>query len=161
VGNGAFIARLAATTSARAIEELGNALRPAIGDMVEPALIAVLERELVAPTGLGDDVAIPHAAVEGLSRPVVALGLAPQGIDFDAPDGRPARIVFLLLLPPKSFEREVRVLASLARSVFDEQARNALLATKSTEEAVNCLDEHGRRIGGGASGPRLASFADI
>jgi Kef-type K+ transport system membrane component KefB/mannitol/fructose-specific phosphotransferase system IIA component (Ntr-type) len=161
VGNGAFVSRLTATTSARAIEELGNALRPAIGDMVETALIAVLERELVAPTGLGDDVAIPHAAVEGLNRPVVALGLAPHGIDFDAPDGRPARIVFLLLLPPKSFEREVRVLASLARSVFDEPARAALLAAKTTEEAMKCLDEHGRRIAGNSPGPRMASLTDI
>ena len=161
VRSGAFVAKLSATTSARAIEELGHALRPVIGDLVEPALISVLERELVAATGLGDDVAIPHAAVEGLSRPIVALGLSSDGIDFDAPDGRPARIVFLLLLPPKSYEKEVRVLASLARSVFDEAARTALLDTTSAEEAVRCLDEHGRRIAGAAPGPRMASLADI
>lgn len=161
VSTGAFVARLAASTSARAIEELGNALRPVIGELVEPALISVLEREMVAPTGLGDEVAIPHAAVAGLSRPVVALGLAPHGIDFDAPDGRPARIVFLLLLPPKAFEREVRVLASLARSVFDEAARAALLATKTSEEAVICLDTHGKRIAGDSPGPRIASLTDI
>jgi len=158
---GAFVGKLGATTSARAIEELGLALRPALGDLVEPALISVLERELVAPTGLGDEVAIPHAAVEGLKRPVVALGLSPDGIDFDAPDGRAARIVFLLLLPPKAYEREVRVLAALARSVFDDAAREALLASKSVEDAVRCLDEHGRRIAGDAPGPRLASLTDM
>jgi mannitol/fructose-specific phosphotransferase system IIA component (Ntr-type) len=69
--------------------------------------------------------------------------------------------VFLLLLPPKSFEREVRVLASLARSVFDEPARAALLAAKTTEEAMKCLDEHGRRIAGNSPGPRMASLTDI
>jgi len=74
---GAFVPKLLSTTSARAIEELGHSLRGALGDLVEPALIAVLEREMVAPTGLGDEVAIPHAAVPGLSRPVVALGLSP------------------------------------------------------------------------------------
>jgi Kef-type K+ transport system membrane component KefB/mannitol/fructose-specific phosphotransferase system IIA component (Ntr-type) len=160
---GAFVTNLVATTSARAIEELGHALRGSLGDLVEPSLIAVLERELVAPTGLGDEVAIPHASVEGLTRPVVALGLAQHGIDFDAPDGRPARIVFLLLLPPKAFEREVRVLAGLARSVFDEKARAALLAATSTDEAVRCLDEHSRRITSEAhaSGPRMASLADM
>jgi Kef-type K+ transport system membrane component KefB/mannitol/fructose-specific phosphotransferase system IIA component (Ntr-type) len=158
---GAFVPKLSASTSARAIEELGHALRPAIGDLVETALIAVLERELVAPTGLGDEVAIPHAAVEGLSRPVVALGLSPEGIDFDAPDGRTAKIVFLLLLPPKAYDKEVRVLASLARSVFDEQARAALLGARSTEDAVRCLDEHGRRIAGESPGPRMASLADM
>jgi len=121
----------------------------------------VLERELVAPTGLGDDVAIPHAAVEGLTKPVVALGLSPTGIDFNAPDGRPARIVFLLLLPPRAYEEEVRVLAALSRSVFDEAAREALLGATSLEEAVRCLDEHGRRIAGQAPGVRIPSLADI
>ena len=160
---GSFVPKLVAATSARAIEELGHSLRSSIGDLVEPALIAVLEREMVAPTGLGDEVAIPHAAVEGLTRPVVALGLSPDGIDFDAPDGRPARIIFLLLLPPKAYEREVRVLAGLARSVFDEKARAALLTMTTADEAVKCLDEHGRRIAAAAqaSGPRMASLADM
>ncbi len=158
---GAFIPALQASTSARAIEELGHALRPVLGDLVEPALISVLERELVAPTGLGDEVAIPHASVEGLNRPVVALGLSHDGIDFDAPDGHNARIVFLLLLPPKSFEREVRVLAALARSVFDEPARSALVKATTMEDAVRCLDEHGRRIASGAPGPRMASLTDL
>lgn len=158
---GAFVGKLTAPTSARAIEELGHALRPALGDLVEPALISVLERELVAPTGLGDEVAIPHASVEGLTRPVVALGLSHDGIDFDAPDGRQARIVFLLLLPPKAYEREVRVLAALARSVFDETARTALLATSTLEDAVRCLDEHGRRIADAQPGPRMASLTDM
>jgi mannitol/fructose-specific phosphotransferase system IIA component (Ntr-type) len=161
VRTGAFVPRLSASTAARAIEELGHALRGPIGDLVEPALISVLERELTAPTGLGDEVAIPHAPVDGLSRPVVALGLSDSGIDFDAPDGRPARIVFLLLLPPKAYEKEVRVLAALARSVFDAAARDALLGAKTLEEAVKCLDEHGRRVAGDAPGPRMASLTDM
>jgi Kef-type K+ transport system membrane component KefB/mannitol/fructose-specific phosphotransferase system IIA component (Ntr-type) len=161
VRDGAFIATLTASTSARAIEELARALQPALGELVEPALISVLERELVAPTGLGDEVAIPHAAVEGLQKVVVALGLSETGIDFDAPDGRPARIVFLLLLPPKAYEREVHVLAALSRSVFDEQARADLLGAKTLEEAVRRLDDHGRRIAGNPRGGRLQSIGDM
>lgn len=161
VRDGAFVPSLSSSTSARAIEELGRALEPAIGELVEPALISVLERELVAPTGLGDEVAIPHAAVEGLSRPIVGLGLSPMGIDFHAPDGRPSRIVFLLLLPPRAYEKEVHVLAALARSVFDEGARTALLAAKTLEEAVRTLDEHGRRIASHAPGPRLVNLGDL
>jgi hypothetical protein len=69
--------------------------------------------------------------------------------------------VFLLLLPPRAYEREVRVLAALARSVFDEAARAALLEAKTLEEAVRCLDEHGRRIATAQPGPRMASLTDI
>jgi Kef-type K+ transport system membrane component KefB/mannitol/fructose-specific phosphotransferase system IIA component (Ntr-type) len=161
VRDGAFVPELTAVTSARAIEELARALRPVIGDLVEPALIAVLERELVAPTGLGDEVAIPHAPVEGLTKIVVALGLSPTGIDFDAPDGRPARIVFLLLLPPRAYEKEVRVLAALSRSVFDPAARDALLRARTLEEAVRCLDENGRRIASQTSAARLHGLGDL
>ncbi|MFZ8299885.1 PTS sugar transporter subunit IIA, partial [Staphylococcus aureus] len=84
---------------------------------------SVLDRETMAPTGLGDEVAIPHAAIEGLTAPLLALGRAPHGIDFDAPDGRPAKIVFLLLMPPKAYEEEVHILGSIARAVYDERAR--------------------------------------
>ena len=94
-------------------------------------------------------------------KSVVALGLSTNGIDFDAPDGKHANIVFLLLLPPKAFETEIRVLAALARSVLDEQARQALLRTTSADEAVRCLDAHSRRIASAPSGPRMASLTDL
>lgn len=141
---GAFVPRLAAATPARAIEELGRALRPALGDLVEPAVIAALERELLAPTGLGDDVAMPHAALEGLARPAVALGLAPEGIDFDAPDGRPARIVFFVLVPKGAVNAEIRALSALAHAVVDEPARAALLRAQTLEDAVRSLRAHAR-----------------
>lgn len=161
VRDGGFLPLLSATTPARAIEELGQTLRSVIGELVEPAVIAVLEREMVAPTGLGDGVAIPHASVEGLTRPIVALGLSPAGIDFEAHDGQPARIVFLLLLPPKAYEREIRVLAALSRSVFDEAAREALMKVASRQDAIQCLDEHARRIAEKKPGVRMSSLTDF
>jgi PTS system fructose-specific IIC component len=106
---------------------------------------AVLDRELVAPTGLGDEVAIPHAAIEGLERPLLALGRSPRGIDFDAPDGRPARIVFLLLIPPKAYDEEVRILASIARSTFDARAREELLGAAGLDEVVRVLSRSAKR----------------
>ena len=119
---GAFVAELHATTPSEAITELVRSLGSLLTGMKRAARSAVIERELVAPTGLGDEVAIPHAALEGLTRPLLALGIAPRGIDFDAPDGRPARVVFLLLIPPKAYESEVRILASIARATYDARA---------------------------------------
>src|SRR5262249_38038777 len=95
--------------------------------------------------GLGDEVAIPHAAVEGLERPLLALGRAPQGIDFDAPDGRPARVVFLLLIPPKAYDEEVRILASIARATYDARARAELAAASGFDEVTRVLAQSAKR----------------
>jgi Kef-type K+ transport system membrane component KefB/mannitol/fructose-specific phosphotransferase system IIA component (Ntr-type) len=136
---GAFVSELHARTPSEAIGELVRALGSLLAGKKRRARDAVLERELVAPTGLGDEVAIPHAAVEGLERPLLALGRAPQGIDFDAPDGRPARVVFLLLIPPKAYDEDVRILASIARATYDARARAELAAASGFDEVTRVL----------------------
>jgi Kef-type K+ transport system membrane component KefB/mannitol/fructose-specific phosphotransferase system IIA component (Ntr-type) len=142
---GAFISELHARTPSEAIGELVRALGSLLAGKKRFARNAVLERELVAATGLGDEVAIPHAAVEGLDRPLLAMGRAPRGIDFDAPDGRPARIVFLLLIPPKAYEEEVRILASIARATFDSRAREDLVAAGDIDEVTRVLAQSAKR----------------
>lgn len=142
---GAFVGELHAATPTEAITELVRALGSLLIGMKRKARSAVIERELVAPTGLGDEVAIPHAAVEGLARPLLAIGRAPRGIDFDASDGRPARLVFLLLIPPKAYEHEVRILASIARATYDARARDDLMAARGIDEVVRVLTQSAKR----------------
>jgi mannitol/fructose-specific phosphotransferase system IIA component (Ntr-type) len=142
---GAFVSELHARTPSEAIGELVRALGSLLAGKKRRARDAVIERELVAPTGLGDEVAIPHAAVEGLERPLLALGRAPHGIDFDAPDGRPARVVFLLLIPPKAYEEEVRILASIARATYDARSREELAAASGIEEVTRVLAQSAKR----------------
>jgi PTS system fructose-specific IIC component len=142
---GAFVSEMHAGNPADAIHELVRAFGSLLAGKKRIARAAVLERELVAPTGLGDEVAIPHAAVEGLQRPLLALGRSARGIDFDAPDGRPARVVFLLLIPPKAYEEEVRILASIARSTFDARGREELLAASGLEEVTRVLNSSAKR----------------
>jgi mannitol/fructose-specific phosphotransferase system IIA component (Ntr-type) len=142
---GAFVSELHARTPSEAIGELVRALGSLLAGVKRLARDAVLERELVAPTGLGDEVAIPHAAVEGLTQPLLAFGRASRGIDFDAPDGKAARFVFLLLIPPRAYEDEVRILASIARATFDPRARDELAAAVGIEEVTRVLAESARR----------------
>jgi K+:H+ antiporter len=142
---GAFVSELHARTPSEAIGELVRSFGSLLAGKKRFARDAVLERELVAATGLGDEVAIPHAAVEGLDRPLLALGRAPGGIDFDAPDGRPARIVFLLLIPPKAYEEEVRILASIARATYDARAREELSAASGIDEVTRVLAQSAKR----------------
>jgi len=142
---GAFVAELHASTPSEAIAELVRALGSLLTGIKRSARSAVLEREIVAPTGLGDEVAIPHAAVDGLERPLLALGRTPRGIDFDAPDGRPARIVFLLLFPPKAYQDELRILASIARATYDARAREELILATGLEEVTRVLARSAKR----------------
>jgi mannitol/fructose-specific phosphotransferase system IIA component (Ntr-type) len=144
---GAFIPMLKALTPDDAIRELVRSLGSRIAGVKRDAREAVLERERVASTGLGDEVAIPHAAVEGLESPVLALGLAPQGIDF-------------LLMPPRAYEREVRVLASIARSVFDDRARMSVLRAESLTEVTEALTKNARRVKE-STRPTAAGLADL
>ncbi len=142
---GGFVSELHARTPKDAIEELVRALGSLLAGMKRQARDAVLERELVAATGLGDEVAIPHAAVEGLDKPLLALGRSELGIDFDAPDGKPARFVFLLIIPPRQYDEEVRILGSIARATYDEKARADLAAATGLEEVTRALSESAKR----------------
>jgi mannitol/fructose-specific phosphotransferase system IIA component (Ntr-type) len=157
---GAFVPQLKATNPIDAIHELVRSLGSLLAGVKRDAREAVIERERVASTGLGDEVAIPHAAVEGLEQPLLALGLAQNGIDFDAPDGKPAKVVFLLLMPPKQYDREVRVLASIARAVFDDRARIAVLRAETVTEATDALTRNAQRVKE-SSRPTTASLADL
>jgi fructose PTS system EIIBC or EIIC component len=90
---------------------------------------------------------------------LLALGFAPAGVDFDAPDGAPAKLVFLLLMPPRSHDQEVRILAAIARAAIEPAARARLLAAKSIHEVFALLSEHRPRNPSMRS--RRASLADI
>jgi len=156
---GAWVERLSATTPAGAIEELAASLRGKLGDIEARAARAVLDREATASTGLGDEVAVPHAVIAGLSKPLMALGFSPDGIDFNAPDGQPARIVFLLLMPPRAHDQEVRILAQIARAVIEQPARTRLLQAKTLNEVLTLVSASRPRPG--SMPPRRASLADI
>jgi Kef-type K+ transport system membrane component KefB/mannitol/fructose-specific phosphotransferase system IIA component (Ntr-type) len=159
LGRGAWVKALRAVSPTAAITELAAALGAQLGDLESRAARAVLDREAMASTGLGDEVAVPHAVIPGLKRPMVALGFAPGGIDFNAPDGQPARIVFLLLMPPRAQDQEVRILAQIARSVIEPQARARLLASGSLTEVLALLGAPRSRAE--SMRPRRASLADI
>jgi Kef-type K+ transport system membrane component KefB/mannitol/fructose-specific phosphotransferase system IIA component (Ntr-type) len=136
---GAWVKDLGAISASDAIEALVASLSGPLGNLAERAGRAVLDREAVASTGLGDAVAVPHAVIAGLSRPLMALGFARQGIDFNSSDGHDARIVILLLMPPRAHDQEVRILAEIARTLLDPAARERLLEAQTEAEVMACL----------------------
>lgn len=79
----------------------------------------LVKREELGSTGMGGGVAIPHARIAGLAQPFGCLVRLSDPIEFDAIDGRPVDIVFLMLLPPSSEGEQLNVLACTARKLRD------------------------------------------
>lgn len=110
-----FVARLRSDDREGAIRELAEAAAAsADADAGEIARRAV-ERERTVSTSLGGGVAVPHARVPGLRAPVVAVGISPEGLDFDAPDGLPARLVFLIVAPEEDGGAQLQLLAAVGK----------------------------------------------
>jgi mannitol/fructose-specific phosphotransferase system IIA component (Ntr-type) len=113
-------------------------LRPDQEESVREGLRA---RERISTTGLGSGVAVPHAILDPLSQVTAALAVAPDGVPFDAPDGEPAGIIFLLLVPRKSGQIQIRALSGIARLVGSPEARQALRHARVPREVLDLLRE--------------------
>jgi CBS domain containing-hemolysin-like protein len=99
-----------------------------------PTLEAVLRREREVPTSVGEGVAIPHARLPGLAKPIMAFARLAEGIPFDAPDGRPVRLVVLLLSAAEDPGVQLRLLQRVAEVMQSDYLRSRLLDASSPEE---------------------------
>ncbi len=135
----AFLRPLAARERFHAIDELATALAAATTVDLDRIKTAVRQREEMMPTGLGNWLAVPHARIPGLTLPVIAIGISESGIDFDAPDGEPARIIFLILTPVHDNGIQVAILADIARTFATAEVRQKALEVKSYTEFLALL----------------------
>lgn len=100
---------------------------------------ALWEREELQSTGVGDGVAIPHCKVRGLKRVVMAVATCSENVDFDAPDGQPVRLIFLLLSPARAAVTHIKSLATLSGWLRDRPALAKDLAGKPAEAIYRTL----------------------
>jgi fructose-specific phosphotransferase system IIA component len=100
----------------------------------EEVLKAVLEREKILSTGLGNGVAIPHCKTNSVEEFFVALGVHSKGVDFQSLDHKPAHIIFLLIGPENKPGFHIRLLSRISRIISKEDVRQQILASKSPEE---------------------------
>lgn len=126
-----FLNHLNSATRRGAIRELAHAAAVASGVSPEAVDEAVWAREELLSTGLDKGVAVPHARLEGVVAPVVALGFSEDGIDFDSPDGAPARIIFLILTPLQDGGAQLELLADIARTFRDPAINHKVLQVHS------------------------------
>jgi len=99
----------------------------------------LVDRERKMSTGLEKGLAIPHAKSDGVNALAVALGLKPEGIEFDSLDGRPARAIFLVVSRKDTAGPHIECLAEISRLYSREQVRRALLSAMTPEQAVRAL----------------------
>ncbi|MET1756904.1 PTS sugar transporter subunit IIA [Novosphingobium sp. RD2P27] len=99
----------------------------------------ITEREELGSTGFGRNVAIPHARIPGLSRPVAAVIRLDKPIDFEAADGMPVDLVFGLLSPDGAGATHLHALAAISRMMRDERMHAALISAPGPEALYSLL----------------------
>ena len=87
---------------------------------------SLFAREKLGSTGLGQGVAIPHGRIKGLKDALGAFVRLSQPVPFDAPDGNPVNLVFVLLVPEKANEKHLQILSELAQMFSDKALREAM-----------------------------------
>lgn len=92
---------------------------------------SLFERERLGSTALGYSVAIPHGRIKGLNDAVGALYRMAPPLEFDAPDGQPVSLCFVLLVPQDANEHHLQILGELAQLFGDVTTRNQLLTADS------------------------------
>ncbi len=133
---------LFASDRAGAVAELAGLLEKA-GKIPPgtPLVEEVMERERLAPTGLGSGVALPHGRSPEITSPVCALGIKHhgEGIDFGSPDGAPADIIFLIVSPEASSGEHLQMLAAIALIARREENREALRHAHDAHDVLGIL----------------------
>ena len=105
----------------------------------------VLKREEEGTTGIGEGIAIPHAKTDAVSAPGLAAMLVPQGVDYDALDGQPVHMIFLIAAPNTEDNVHLEVLSRLSMLLMDDEFRTNLLDAADVTEFLAYIDEAERK----------------
>ncbi len=112
-----------------------------VADVDELVRVA-LAREAQGTTGLGEEIAIPHAKTDAVTAPVVAFARSAEGIDWGSPDGTPARLVFMISVPEAAAgDEHLRILALLSRKLMDAEFRARLQGAEDEAAILRVLGE--------------------
>ena len=138
----AITANIKATNKEGVLRELVELLAKAEGIKNREDLVKVLlSRETLGSTGIGQGVGIPHAKTNAVKKLVAALGICPQGINFDALDGEPVHIFFLLVAPEDSAGPHLKGLARISRILKDKYFRESLKALNDEKAILKLIRE--------------------
>ena len=102
---------------------------------------ALMSRESLGSTAIGQGIAIPHAKADCIAKLVAAFGLCRKGVDFDSLDGEPAYIFFLLLAPQDSAGPHLKAVARISRLLKDKYFRDNLRACTDDKSIIKIISQ--------------------
>jgi PTS system nitrogen regulatory IIA component len=117
---------LEASSKKRVFEQAGLLFENNSGIARSIVFDALLARERLGSTGLGQGVAIPHGRIKGLKEATGAFVRLSVPVQFDSPDGKPVALLFILLVPESATEQHLQILSELAQMFSDRVFREAL-----------------------------------
>lgn len=143
------IADLKGNTKTEVLTELISSFKESgLVKDVSKAVEVVLEREKLGSTGIGEGIAIPHGKMRGINGILCAFGRSKKGVDFDAVDGKPVHIIFLLLAPEDSAGLHIQMLSRISRILRDQAFRKHLIEQSLSEDLYSEIVGQDEKFGG-------------
>ena len=143
----AITADLKATQKDGVIREMVENLRVAgyfKGNEADDVVKAILKRELLSSTGIGDGVAIPHAKHPSVDRLVGAVAISPKGVPFDSVDNDPVFVLVMLISPQERPSEHLRALEGVSRCLKDKNFVRSLRQATTAQQVWDLICEHDR-----------------
>lgn len=144
----AIVVDMQATAKEQAIREIVGSLHDAgqlKAEDLEGVIRAILGREELGSTGIGQGVAVPHTRHPTVSRLVGTVALSRGGVDFAALDGEPVHIFFLLISPPNQPGDHLRALENISRHLKDDEFVSFLRQARTRDQITEVLDDADKR----------------
>ena len=123
---GNVVLDLSVSSKKRLFEQIGLLFENHHGIARNLVFDSLFDRERLGSTGLGQGIAIPHGRIKGLKEAIGAFTRLAQPVPFDAPDGKPVKLVFVLLVPEQATEKHLEILSALAQMFSDRALRDAM-----------------------------------
>ena len=133
------LADMDVSSKKRLFEQVGTLVENSHGSARSEIFARLFAREKLGSTGLGQAVAIPHGRVKGLKEATGVFIRLANPIPFDAPDGKPVNLLFVLLVPEQATDLHLQVLSELAQMFSRKQLRDALLTATTADEIHRLL----------------------
>lgn len=130
---------LGASSRKQALQAMSELAAGLTGQAARTIFDAVLQRERLGSTGVGQGVAIPHARLSGMNEVVGVFARLRTPVDFESIDGRPADLIFMLLAPENAGAEHLKALARVSRLLRREDVRQRLRAAPNSDAAYAVL----------------------